>query len=433
MTARLRGERGQTALEYLGILAAVAGVLLVLIAVAPSVGERIACEIRGQIAKVTGGAGGGCGSPAASGEPTVPCIVADSGGKLEASLTVFSVKGGGEFRVLKQRRSDGNWLVTVAGGGELGAEFGLGGKADIEAGQTRVGGGAEVRGGVAGVGEGGGTWEFDDEAAANDFVDVVRNRARDGAIKGALPIVGHIGVAVFGEEREVPEADIAYVQGGVGADVTAGAGDVLGYVEGGLEGQAVLGTKIDRRSGERTVYFQLKGTGTGSAGALLGVSGQGDLEGQLGVTFDRSGRMVRATVTGKGAVAGSAPSLDATVHDPAQFLKSIKLVGQDAGGHRVELEGELDLTDPANHRALQQFLAIPAAGAVPLGARFAQDGEFNARTYAIEQERYGGGLSGALGIKFGIEGAYEGSNSRLTGAWYWTPTSGGVRPWTSCR
>jgi Flp pilus assembly pilin Flp len=51
---RLREERGQTSIEYLGILVVVVGVLTVIIAAAPGFGEKITSGINDLIDKVLG-------------------------------------------------------------------------------------------------------------------------------------------------------------------------------------------------------------------------------------------------------------------------------------------------------------------------------------------------------------------------------------------
>ena len=52
---RLREERGQTSIEYLGILVVVVAVLGVIIGAAPSFGDKIVQGINNLIGKVLGG------------------------------------------------------------------------------------------------------------------------------------------------------------------------------------------------------------------------------------------------------------------------------------------------------------------------------------------------------------------------------------------
>ncbi len=52
---RLREERGQTSIEYLGILVVVVAVLGVIIAAAPGFGQKITQGINNLIGKVLGG------------------------------------------------------------------------------------------------------------------------------------------------------------------------------------------------------------------------------------------------------------------------------------------------------------------------------------------------------------------------------------------
>jgi hypothetical protein len=431
MREGIRGQRGQTSIEYLGMLAGVVALLVVMIALAPGVGERITCEIGNQIAKVTGEGGGTCG-PVEGLQPATPCVVADSDGKLKASVTAFSVKGGGEIRVLRQERSDGKTVVTLSGGGELGAQFGIGGGAHVDAGDRSAGGGARGEANVGLRGEGGGQWIFDSDAEADEFLEIVRNRARDGAIRGAAPGIGHIVTGLFGEDRDIPDPDIVYVQGGVGAGASGEFGGLLAGGKIGAEGMAVLGTRINRDTGERTVYLEMQNKGEASAYAILGASGGADVTGQLAITYDRDGNPINIAVSGRGAVQGSLPALRAGEQNPARFLEQIKLGVDENEGRRLEFEASMDLRDPANRAAFDDFMANPITGAAGLGRQFADGGQFTATAYDFDADKYGGSADVALGIKFGIEGSYEGSNGRLIGAWYWNPESGGVQPWTRC-
>ena len=52
---RLREERGQTSIEYLGILVVVVGILGVIIGAAPQFGEKITSGIDKLISQVLGG------------------------------------------------------------------------------------------------------------------------------------------------------------------------------------------------------------------------------------------------------------------------------------------------------------------------------------------------------------------------------------------
>ena len=73
----------------------------------------------------------------------------------------------------------------------------------------------------------------------NDQVDIIRNKLRDAAIDGAVPVVGSIGTAIFGEHRDLGDPDIEYIQGGVAGDVK-GEAKALGGLNLSLEGSDAL-------------------------------------------------------------------------------------------------------------------------------------------------------------------------------------------------
>lgn len=428
-----RSERGQVSIEWAGVLALVA--LVVAVLWASGLGEKIAGATGTALCNIFGG---DCGSGQSAGprEPAFPCVISDSEGKLKASITVFSVKGGGEVKVLRQERSDGTVLITLAGGANLGAEFGIGGGADVDLGGTGVGLEARLKGGVNGQGEGGGTWTFDSGKDADEFVDIVRNYARDGAIKATVPVLGGIATDLFGEDRDVPDPDITYIQAGVGGSVK---GDVTAAVElgaAGLEGAALLGVRQNHRTGENTYYMRMKGSGNVSIGALIGDELSGDVDGQLAITFDKDGNPVKASVIGSAGYSGGLDNLNGKAkfspESPKDWLRGLKLTSSDTAGGRVEFQYDLPLNDEGVRDAFDRFVENPAAGTPDLAAEIARSGEFTARTYSTEKDKYGGGLDAALGLKFGIEGSYEGVSSQLGGAWYANGTSGGVRQWASC-
>lgn len=426
---RLREQRGQVSVEWVGILAILGAVFVILWAT--GMAGKVGGELGTAVCRIFGGE---CGaSPIEeSAQPKLPCVINDSDGKLKASVTVFSVKGGGEFRVLRQERSDGTVLVTMSGGGNLGAEFGLGGEGDVDAGGTHVGGGAQVKGGVNAQGEGGGTWQFANAKDADEFIDIVRNKARDGAIDAALPIVGPIGTSLFGEHRDVRDPDITYIQGGIGGGVKAEAADGVGYAGVKADGAVLLGTRVDHRSGERTDYLRVKASGEGSASAIIGVNLQGDADTQIAITYDKNGKPIKASVLGSLGGAGGTNIRYEPGDKPEDFLKKVKFTGSSTDGSRVEFQYDLDLKDAQVGQAFQNFLADPLSNTDDLAAAVKDHSTFQARTYDFSRDKYGASGDVALGLKFGLEGTYEGVNSHLTGAWYANGAADEMGEWTKC-
>jgi hypothetical protein len=413
-----RGQSGQSNVEWLGVMAVVCVVVGLVIAASPPVAQHIVCVARTAIGKLAG-ENYSCNATQQAGLP--PCIISQGDGQLSASVTVFSIKGGGKVKIIKQRRSDGKWLVTAIGGGELGAEVGSpGGRVSIDTGKGSVGGGAGVEGGVVGQGEYGATWIFDDEKGANDQIDIIRNKLRDEAIDTAVPVIGSIGTHFFGEHRHLGDPDIEYIQGGVAGDVK-GEAKALGGLSLSLEGSDALGVRWNHQSDTKTIYFQVNGKGSGSAKLIEGLGLEGATEGQIAVTYDKDGHATAVDVIGKGTISGTSPKIPMS-DDPRAFLKDVKF--QANGGARGELQLHLDLTNPANKVAWDHFTSNPFSGSDDLVNAFLNGGQAQVRTYSVSQDKYGLDVNGKLGLKFGLEGGYEGNRADLINAWDWNPQQG---------
>jgi hypothetical protein len=399
----------------MAVLCVVVGLV---IAASPPVGQRIVCKATQLIYKV-GGQDYTCAADKQASLP--PCIISQGDGQLKASVTVFSIKGGGKVKIIKQRRSDGKWLITVIGGGELGVEVGSpGGRVSIDTGKGSVGGGAGIEGGAVGQGEYGATWIFDDEKGANDQIDIIRNKLRDEAIDTAVPVIGSIGTHFFGEHRDLGDPDIEYIQGGVAGDVK-GEAKALGGLSLTFEGSDALGVRWNHTDDSKTVYFQVNGKGGGSAKLIEGLGLEGAGEGQIAVTYDKNGQAIALDVIGKGTISGTSPKIPLS-DDPRAFLRNIKF--QENGGARGELQLHLDLNDPANRAAWNQFTGNPFTGADDLVSAFMDHGQAQVRTYSVSQDKYGVDVNGKAGLKFGIEGGYEGNRADLITAWDWNPQQG---------
>jgi hypothetical protein len=421
-----RGQSGQTNVEWLGVMAVLCVVVGLVIAASPPVAQQIVCTVRTAIGKVIG-ENLSCAADQRAGLP--PCIISQGDGQLKASVTVFSIKGGGKVKLVKQRRSDGKWLITAIGGGELGAEFGSpGGRVSVDTGDGSVGGGVGVEGGVVSQGEYGATWVFDDEKGANDQIDIIRNKLRDAAIDTAVPVIGSIGTHFFGEHRDLGDPNIEYIQGGVAGDVS-GEAKALGGLDLSLEGSDALGVRWDHQHDTKTVYFQVNAKGSGSAKLIEGLGLEGATEGQIAVTYDKDGNATAVDVIGKGTISGTLPKIP-TSADPRSLLSELKF--QENGGARGEVQMHLDLTNPANADAYHRFMDNPFGGADDLVNAFLTGGQAQVRAYAVSQDNYGLDVNGKFGLKFGIEGGYEGNRADLIDAWDWNPQQGWT-PSATCK
>lgn len=423
-----RGQAGQTNVEWLGVMAAIVIVVGLVAAASPPIAQNIVCKATGMMGKVFGKEWGCTTAGPNAGLP--PCIVSQGDGQLKASVTVFSIKGGGKVKIIKQRRSDGKWVITVIGGGELGAVFGSpGGRLSVDTGSSEVGGGAGAEGGVVAQGEYGAAWVFDDEQRANDQIDILRNKLRDAAIDASVPVLGSIGTSLFGEDRDLGDPNIEYLQGGVAGSIEAEAKGGAAGLQGKLEGTAALGVRWDHLNKTKTIYYQLNAKGAGSAKILKGLGIEGEVEGQLAVTYNEQGEAIAADVIGKGSLSGTSPKVPLS-SDPRAFLRNIKWDAK--GGARGEVQLHLDLTNPSNALAWQNFRNDPFSGADDLVDAFLDNGQAQVRTYSVGKENYGIDANAKFGFKFGVEGGYEGTRADLIRAWDWDPVNG-WRESASCR
>lgn len=430
-------ELGQTSIEYLGIIVAVFAIVGVMLTAAPDLGHTISCKIEGQISSISGGTGSvGCAD--VRGEPTEPCVITDNSGQLKASITAFSIKGGGEVKILREKLSDGKERITLSGGGNIGLEAKGGASGGIDFKDFTAKEGTSGSASVSLKGEGGGIYEFDNKAQADEFVDILQNKARDGAINAVGGPLGQAGTFLFGEKRDLPGPTSVYIQGGVGGQASGETGAGLAYATGGLDASAIVGARKNLKTGETTVYYTLKGSGELNAGALVGAGGQAGLEGQMAVTVDKNGKPVKAQVIAKGDVSGTDFDGDAGQFrglNPSKLVEKFR--GKGSGGqegYRGEIRGTLDLRDPngPGAKAFSQFLDNPLTGTGDLVGAFGSDATWDARVYAIDRDKYGADVKFGEGLAFGLEGGYEGVESDLKGAWYWGPNSGGIQQWATC-
>jgi hypothetical protein len=116
--------------------------------------------------------------------------------------------------------------------------------------------------------------------------------------------------------------------------------------------------------------------------------------------------------------------------DPRAFLRNIKWDAK--GGARGEVQLHLDLTNPSNALAWQNFRSDPLSGADDLVDAFLDNGQAQVRTYTVGKENYGIDANAKFGFKFGVEGGYEGTRADLIRAWDWDPVNG-WRESASCR
>jgi Flp pilus assembly pilin Flp len=464
--SRRASQRGAAAVEYVGVIALVAALIVTMVVAAPGLGGKVTFAIQTAICRIFGGE---CPSEATDPfKPKGPCTTATSAKSGDAGLTVFSVHVGGNLEYTRAKRSDGTVAITLKGGGNAGVEFTTpGGHAEAEGGGLKLKEGADaslqalLKGNVAN------TYVFKNDQEANEFVNNLEQSALDtvnplknplislspaaGIANGISGLLGgpHIGGSDFqlppSEETFVEVGDEVSVKGSIGA---GGAG-----ANGGLTGSGVVGAKFNHRTGEKTIYIKVTGSAEGTAGVLFGPGGGAGTEatGLIAVTLDKNNNATNLRVQGEGEIRGGV-NVAGSVQNLDELISGIKGAGVKAGdqnGKKYQLTADLDLTDPANAQAAGNLLASIGQGALlggPGGAvnpdsiqaardlyqRYDQAGRISFLTYDTSQQNYGFDVGGGEGIKFGVGAGLKFQQGTLDDAYYHIPGVGFV-PLTDCK
>ena len=427
--SRLASERGQATVNWLAVMVGLTVLAAALVIALPSAAPKITCSFQNVVSKATGGAVPDCNYTAAV-DADVPdpstCLVSERSGEAGVTVTVFSVKGGAKVKLITRRTADGKVYVTVEGGGEIGLEFGppAGGEVTVDTGGSEVTEGANAKAGVKLNGNGSLTWVFDNEAKAHEFADIVAGHARDAALD-TNPITG-IGRRLIGvgEDRPIPPPSIYGLEGGarIFGEAEGGAGPLSGKAEGEIGPS--IGGRYDARTGDTTVYFKVNANAKLSAGLLDAIGGRGIGEGevQLAVTVDKHGNPTKATVIGSGTVTGQLTGKLAGLSDKA------------GPGKRADVRLDLDLTDPANRQAFNNFVTNTIGGAGDLVSRFADDSQIGARVYDSSQTDVGIEGSGSIAdVEFGLDAGGNYKTADLQSAYYYDRETATFVPWVECK
>ena len=396
-------QSGQATAEYVALLLLLAVVLAgaAVVVADPGIGRSVLDGVRRGLCAVTGAQ---CRAPLA----LQPCVVSRRGRSQSASLTVSVARVGADFAVVRELRSDGTVAVTLLGGGSGGVELGVG---------VMLGGyGGELRAaGLAGLG-GGRTWIARDGREADALIEKLAPRGKpiiDQPIALVKKVLGKDG------GPKVRDPDIVFSESTTVGKLSSGLGAVLKARYGGALTRAA-GIRTDERSGARTFYLRLDGAG--SAGLAAKIVGAADVSeaGKLvvGVTLDRDGDPVEASLSAARSLGGSAKL-------PAQ-LASVLGTPPLALGARLEVDARLDLRDPDNAAAIDGFLRAAkrpdrlgdlAGAAERLGERIAQDAQLDQRAYEASStsRETGGRVRLGGGLAAGVETRDD--KASLLGAW----------------
>ncbi|HEU4975191.1 MAG TPA: hypothetical protein VFT50_08890 [Baekduia sp.] len=403
----LHARDGQASIEWMGAVALVLGVLVLAAAAAADrvyVGRAITRQMARALCIVRGG---DCW------RDKEPCVLDSKDERSGLTVHVFLVKIGGDRRALVEERSDGTVAVTEVHEGTLGVEAAAGAGFTFDAAGLDVEAGAQLEASIAARIGRGKTWIVGSLGAADQLVDDLEHH------------------------RSVRDPDAAtsedHVESGIQGSLNAeAAGQSLDAASAGFSGDRLAGSRVDRRTGHRTVYVQWSWDVSAAAGGgVLGAahSAVGDV---YGVELDASGRPIDLQVINAGNVADGLPD----VTSPAARMLATRAAGSD---DVYEVTSHLDLTERDNAELARPILddvlnrKVPNGSAVQaLRRRIDEQGTVEARILTA-QATTGGAAVGAevAGVHVGFDATSETKTLQLRAAAS-RGLDGGWLPRTDC-
>lgn len=407
----MRSDRGQGTVEWVGLVAAIATLVFAgaALAQAPFVGHTVTRQFTRAFCIVKGG---DCH------RDQQPCTVAGEVNGSGLTVSVAFVDIGGSRTVVVERRSDGTALVTVIDGDSAAVRAAAGIGVDMALGGRTIAVGGSVAASVAASALGGRSWLLRSPA---DVDRLLRNVSAHGPRPG-----GRLARPRRGRQlAPLPDPDIRYDEvqtvfaGSVGVDVGRKHGGTTPLsLGGGLTTTNTSGARIDRRTGERTVYLMGFRDYDGEASLFgHGTSGthRSGTQEQYALVFDAAGRPVSLQISTISA--GLPPIAEA-------FGGMLRGSGKHAPD-TYEVTAHLDLTDPANRAATAAMLAATRdrrTGPLPEAVRALGDRVFRHGTVEVRglsstdgSGSYGGSVS-VPGVKLGAKFDRARLSSRLVTA-----------------
>lgn len=407
---RVKSDRGQGTVEWVGLVAAIATLVFAgaAIAQAPFVGHTVTRQLARALCIVRGG---DCH------RDQEPCTVASAtkGGGLTVSIAFVDI--GGSRTVVIERRSDGTALVTEIEGNSAAVRAAAGLGADVALGGHTIAVGGSISASVAASALGGRSWLLRSPADVDLLLrNVSAHRPRPG---------GRLARPRRPERQHLPEPDLRYDElrtifaGSVGVGLGKGGGDGTPLSLGaGLTTHNTSGARIDRRTGERTVYLRGFRDYDGEV-SVFGEAARGShrsgTDEQYALIFDAAGRPVTLRISATSA------ALPQIAQPFGGMLSRSGKLGPDA----YEVTANLDLTDPANRAATEAMLAATrdkSTGPLPKEVRALRDRVLRSGTVEVrglastdDSGSYGGSVS-VPGVKLGAKLDRARLSSRLVTA-----------------
>lgn len=446
---RLADERGQDAIEYLGVLAVVAVVIASVVVVMGSLAPGLASDVECVIAKIFGG---GCSSG-----PVYPVsqTIKTAGWSGRAVI----VDGAHNYTLTLIKYNNGTATITADNVGSLGVSAQIG--ADLEAG----GGldlGADASAGVGGYGQDSNTWRFQSSAQAQKLfsqishgsgLGLASHDAAQSVCQSILPFglgcgtVTHVWDSVTGSQGAPGSGSLPHkylysssvsagAQGSADAGATADFGPLSAGVNAAVDAHAGLGhVNYGADKGDWQLLAGLDGTASGHLSEdLFGgtAEGEGNISGDVTLLFSPNGtpQTLEVDATGDGVWRVAAPNLgnfnprlpdnipvkggqdesgggssgagssgsrssESGSEGGGEPLLDFSSDSTDGSGYGSEFSGTLDLTqDPAAEQDVNELLEGDPAKIDALINDMNTSGEERVWTYKVDRSDSTYGMSG---------------------------------------
>lgn len=399
----LRRQDGQATIEYVAVIAVLALLLMVTTAVASARAPGVANAVLGQFRRALCiVAGRGCASQTLS-----VCVVGSDRTADHGAVTIAIVHLDGDRYVLRERLSDGTVRLTVASGGGLGVEGGIGGRAQFKLKGHSVGFDRGAHGGIEAVLGHGDVYLARDDHEADEILRAIRRHTL------TIDPFGLVSIHVGG-----PHPQSVFVEGGVRGLGQLDASALGASVSLGGVADAMLGASRNQQTGEVTILLSAGGMGSALLDAALG-GPSGASGGQVGLslTFDRDRHPTGLSLDAYGILTAGA-SLPAGLARVLQVGDGQGQRNSATTSRRWELSESVDLSDPVVAAAWAAYRHDPTSLAAirTLGAHLHDEARIDVRTYALSASSDGlaGGL--ALGLKLAGEAEHRVDSARLLSA-----------------
>jgi Flp pilus assembly pilin Flp len=473
--ARMDEERGAATVEYVGMIVVAAVLVASVLIVFSSSRGWIPERLKYAICQVVTFGQGGCQDPGTSAgpnphKPTQACMRSDLADLREGNVSVMNIGLRNEGTVRVQEMSDGSYTVSAQGVGGVGLTPKGGASASLEWGgrtldsetiQEMTGGASTpgkhrmpapkdpmsgVKNGVqwdASVfvdGTAGLSWKLN-EGDKDKLVSYLKTERN---LLSAGPYVGTAAMSVKGwwdkafHRYEPPAPTDYYIKAGTKGNLRATSDMGLASVSASVEAAAVIGGRVNAKTGAVTIDYAVEVTAQAAADLGLTVakaeaSASGTVRVNLAVTSNRAGDPILVVAQGQAVGDASAKVTDLfggggagpSVNGGRLFTASVSLNPAEVNTIASDLMHAVGIPTTGGGAVTQGQGGYAALGTFVQaskdhGALTVQDLATDAATSLDAQLSSGGGYEVAAGVKNSTE-ATKMSNPRFLDKGIWNP------------